>query len=45
MQRNSWLAWAYIGPAAAIMALACLYRVINVFHVYVHHSHYLSLYL
>jgi len=29
MRRNSWVAWVYIGPATAIMALACLYPVLS----------------
>jgi len=29
MRRNSWIAWLYIGPATAIMALACLYPVLS----------------
>jgi len=29
MQQRSWIAWVYIGPATAIMVLACLYPVLS----------------
>jgi len=29
MRQRSWMAWLYIGPAAAVMAAACLYPVLS----------------
>jgi len=29
MRQRSWIAWLYIGPAAAVMAAACLYPVLS----------------